>query len=141
MATSSGPTIHGSAVLVGDRAVLIRGPSGADDVTKQRYHDVIDTFCDSVVDLLKMIELAAEFERFWLVSVYTPNSKGDLSRLELRYRHWDPAFLAFVTGGSSIISGWDDAAIQLLSLPILAYALWVIAGMPKSTSIFTPFAS
>ncbi len=24
-----GPTIHGSAVLVGDRAVLIRGPSGA----------------------------------------------------------------------------------------------------------------
>ena len=40
--------------------------------------------------------LAAEFGRFWLVSVYTPNSKGDLSRLELRYRHWDPAFLAFV---------------------------------------------
>lgn len=25
----SGPTLHGSAVLVGDRAVLIRGPSGA----------------------------------------------------------------------------------------------------------------
>jgi serine kinase of HPr protein (carbohydrate metabolism regulator) len=29
MTASSGPTIHGSAVLVGDRAVLIRGPSGA----------------------------------------------------------------------------------------------------------------
>ncbi|MCE3257229.1 MAG: Hpr(Ser) kinase/phosphatase, partial [Nitrobacter vulgaris] len=29
MIASSGPTIHGSAVLVGDRAVLIRGPSGA----------------------------------------------------------------------------------------------------------------
>ena len=43
--------------------------------------------------------LAAEFERFWLVSVYTPNSKGDLSRLALRYRHWDPAFLA--TSGNS----------------------------------------
>jgi serine kinase of HPr protein (carbohydrate metabolism regulator) len=27
--SGSGPTIHGSAVLVGDRAVLIRGPSGA----------------------------------------------------------------------------------------------------------------
>ena len=40
--------------------------------------------------------LAAEFERFWLVSVYTPNSKGDLSRLPLRYQHWDPAFLAYV---------------------------------------------
>jgi HPr kinase/phosphorylase len=29
MTASSGPTIHGSAVLVGDRGVLIRGPSGA----------------------------------------------------------------------------------------------------------------
>jgi exodeoxyribonuclease-3 len=40
--------------------------------------------------------IAAEFPGFWLVSVYTPNSKGDLSRLDLRYRHWDPAFLAFL---------------------------------------------
>jgi exodeoxyribonuclease-3 len=40
--------------------------------------------------------IAAEFDRFWLVSVYTPNSKGDLSRLDLRYRYWDPAFLAYV---------------------------------------------
>lgn len=29
MTASPGPTIHGSAVLVGDDAVLIRGPSGA----------------------------------------------------------------------------------------------------------------
>ena len=42
------------------RQMLHRGPSGADDVTKQRYHDVIDTFCDSVVELLKMIELAEQ---------------------------------------------------------------------------------
>ncbi len=41
--------------------------------------------------------LAAEFDRFWLVSVYTPNSKGDLSRLALRYQAWDPAFLSFLT--------------------------------------------
>jgi exodeoxyribonuclease-3 len=40
--------------------------------------------------------IAAEYDRFWLVSVYTPNSKGDLSRLDLRYRYWDPAFLAHV---------------------------------------------
>jgi len=40
--------------------------------------------------------LAAEFEGFWLVTVYTPNSKGDLSRLGLRYDAWDPAFLAYV---------------------------------------------
>lgn len=40
--------------------------------------------------------LAAEYDRFWLVTVYTPNSKGDLSRLRLRYAHWDPAFLAYI---------------------------------------------
>jgi exodeoxyribonuclease-3 len=37
--------------------------------------------------------LTAEFEKFFLVTVYTPNSKGDLSRLKLREKHWDPAFL------------------------------------------------
>ena len=40
--------------------------------------------------------IAAEFPDFWVVTVYTPNSKDDLSRLELRYRHWDPAFLAYI---------------------------------------------
>ena len=40
--------------------------------------------------------LAAEFDGCWLVTVYTPNSKRDLSRLDLRYRQWDPAFLAFM---------------------------------------------
>lgn len=41
--------------------------------------------------------MAAEFEKFWVVTVYTPNSKGDLSRLALREKHWDPAFLAYVS--------------------------------------------
>lgn len=40
--------------------------------------------------------IAAEFEKFWVVTVYTPNSKGDLSRLSLRYDQWDRAFLAYV---------------------------------------------
>lgn len=38
--------------------------------------------------------LAAEFEDFWLVTVYTPNAKDDLSRVPLR-QIWDPAFLAY----------------------------------------------
>ena len=41
--------------------------------------------------------LALEFDNFYLVTVYTPNSKGDLSRLELRHKQWDPAFLEYVT--------------------------------------------
>ena len=40
--------------------------------------------------------IAAEFDQFWLVTVYTPNSKGDLSRLTLRHERWDPAFLAYM---------------------------------------------
>jgi exodeoxyribonuclease III len=40
--------------------------------------------------------IAAEFDDFWVVTVYTPNSKGDLSRLALRHDHWDKAFLAYV---------------------------------------------
>ena len=38
---------------------------------------------------------AAEFDDFWLITVYTPNSKGDLGRLKLR-QNWDRAFLKFV---------------------------------------------
>lgn len=39
--------------------------------------------------------LTAEFADFWLVTVYTPNAKDDLSRIPLRHKHWDPAFLAY----------------------------------------------
>ncbi len=38
--------------------------------------------------------ITAEFEDFFLVNVYTPNAKPDLSRLNLRHKQWDPAFLA-----------------------------------------------
>ena len=39
--------------------------------------------------------ITAEFEDFYVVNVYTPNSKGDLSRLPMREKHWDPAFLQY----------------------------------------------
>jgi exodeoxyribonuclease-3 len=37
--------------------------------------------------------ITAEFEKFYVVTVYTPNSKRDLSRLELRHKKWDVEFL------------------------------------------------
>ncbi len=40
--------------------------------------------------------IAAEFEKFWTVGVYTPNAKDDLTRIPLRHKQWDPAFLAYV---------------------------------------------
>ena len=39
--------------------------------------------------------LAAEFPDFWVITVYTPNAKDDLGRLQLRAQQWDPAFLAY----------------------------------------------
>ncbi|MDH5442583.1 MAG: exodeoxyribonuclease III [Candidatus Nomurabacteria bacterium] len=37
--------------------------------------------------------MTAEYPDFYLVNVYTPNSKRSLERLDLRSGHWDPAFL------------------------------------------------
>lgn len=39
--------------------------------------------------------IAAEYDKFWIVTVYTPNAKEDLSRIPLRHKQWDPAFLAY----------------------------------------------
>lgn len=39
--------------------------------------------------------VTAEFEKFIVVTVYTPNAKDDLSRIPLRHTQWDPAFLAY----------------------------------------------
>ncbi len=36
-----------------------------------------------------------EFEHFFVVTVYTPNAKDDLSRIPMR-QAWDPAFLAYM---------------------------------------------
>lgn len=40
--------------------------------------------------------IALEYNDFFAVSVYTPNAKDDLSRLPLRHKQWDPAFLAYM---------------------------------------------
>lgn len=40
--------------------------------------------------------LSLDLGKFYLVNVYVPNSKPDLSRLELREKEWDPEFLQFL---------------------------------------------
>jgi len=40
--------------------------------------------------------ITMEFEKYFLVTVYTPNSKNSLERLEYRHKKWDPAFLTHV---------------------------------------------
>ena len=40
--------------------------------------------------------VACDMHDFYVVSVYTPNAKDDLSRLDLRHKRWDPAFLEYM---------------------------------------------
>lgn len=40
--------------------------------------------------------IALDTGSIYVVSVYTPNAKDDLSRLALRHKHWDPAFLEYM---------------------------------------------
>lgn len=62
-----------------------------EDIIKQ-YKVTGDTYGDPNKEGRVM---AAEFEKFWVVTVYTPNAKDDLSRVPLRHKQWDPAFLAY----------------------------------------------
>lgn len=84
------------------------GYSGTALLSKVKPLQVVNGFPD---DIIKKFELhgdvygnpnqegrviAGEFEKFWFVGVYTPNAKDDLSRIPLRHKHWDPAFLAYM---------------------------------------------
>jgi exodeoxyribonuclease-3 len=84
------------------------GYSGTAIFTKIKPKQVINGFPEDFAKKYKFVDsetrdsanegrvIAAEFDNFWLVTVYTPNSKDDLSRIPLRHKHWDPAFLAYV---------------------------------------------
>lgn len=84
------------------------GYSGTAIMTKIPPLQVVDGFPQDIIKEYKVTGdtygdpnqegrvIAAEFEKFWVVGVYTPNAKDDLSRVPLRHKHWDPAFLAYV---------------------------------------------
>jgi exodeoxyribonuclease-3 len=40
--------------------------------------------------------VALEYEEFFLVNVYTPNSQRELTRLDYRTKQWEPAFRAYL---------------------------------------------
>lgn len=64
--------------------------NGFSDAIAQKYGLTDDSYGDPSKEGRI---ISAEFTDWWVVTVYTPNSKGDLSRLGLRHRQWDPAFL------------------------------------------------
>jgi exodeoxyribonuclease-3 len=65
------------------------GYSGTAIFSKTQPLDVTEDFPDGQhTGEGRMI--TCEYEGFYLVNVYVPNSKGDLSRLGYRYDSWDP---------------------------------------------------
>ncbi len=85
-----------------------KGYSGTAIFTKEKPMAVVNGFPEKIAKRFDLIDgaernaetegrvIAAEYGKFFVVTVYTPNSKDDLSRLELRHEHWDPAFLAYM---------------------------------------------
>jgi exodeoxyribonuclease III len=84
------------------------GYSGTAIFTKEKPLTVILGLPEDLIKKYKLDEdkygnpnkegrvISAEFSDFFVVNVYTPNSKQDLSRLKLRHEKWDPAFLEFI---------------------------------------------
>lgn len=85
-----------------------KGYSGTAILSKEKPIKILEGFPSDIVKDFELDNdkygnpnnegrlMSAEFADFWLVNVYTPNSKGDLSRLKLRYEYWDKAFLTYI---------------------------------------------
>lgn len=103
-----------------------KGYSGAAIFTKPQPLSIVNGLPAHIVEKYNMDDdgygdpnlegrvIAAEYEHYWVVTVYTPNAKDDLSRLPLRHDHWDPAFLAYVKALESgdIPSSSDLSGVQ-----------------------------
>jgi exodeoxyribonuclease-3 len=84
-----------------------KGYSGTAIFSKRKPLAVINGFPDEFARRFRFADelkrdsaeegrvITAEFDNYFVVTVYTPNAKDDLSRLPLRFKHWDPAFLAY----------------------------------------------
>src|SRR3989344_866979 len=66
---------------------------GIPDDILEKYHMGNDAYGDPNEEGRVV---TAEFDEFFFTTVYTPNSKDDLSRIPLRHKLWDPAFLTFL---------------------------------------------
>lgn len=85
-----------------------KGYSGTAIFTKQTPISVALNFPPKIAQKYNLIDeqgrdanregriVCAEFEDYFLINVYTPNAKDDLSRLLFRHKAWDEAFLAYM---------------------------------------------
>ncbi len=81
----------GTAIFTKTKPLAVRNDF-PEEITR-KYDAMVDNYGDP---LHEGRVLTAEFEKFYLVTVYTPNSKGDLTRLSLRHKLWDKVFLEYM---------------------------------------------
>jgi exodeoxyribonuclease-3 len=81
-----------SGTAIFSRTEPLKVVNGFPDDIAKNYHLIDGAERDSATEGRV---IAAEYEKFYVVTVYTPNAKEDLSRIPLREKHWDPAFLAY----------------------------------------------
>lgn len=72
-----------------------KGYSGTCVFTKEKPLDVVNGILLDIHDQ-EGRTITLEYPTFFLVNVYVPNSKRDLSRLEYRSKQWDTDFLRYL---------------------------------------------
>ncbi len=86
--TASRPGYSGTAII--SKAPALQAINGFLPAVQKKYHQLlIDKYGDTTAEGRL---ISVEFQDFWVISVYTPNSKNDLSRIPLRHLGWDKAF-------------------------------------------------
>lgn len=80
----------GTAIFSKEKPISV--VNGIPDVICKKYGLIADEYGDPRTEGRV---ISAEFGAFYVVTVYTPNAKDDLSRIPLRHKHWDPAFLSY----------------------------------------------
>ena len=85
-----------------------KGYSGTAIFTKEKPISVLLDIPENIAKKFKLVTdkygdanaegrvIAVELKNFFVVTVYTPNAKDDLSRIPLRHKIWDRAFLAYM---------------------------------------------
>jgi len=80
----------GTAILSREKPIQVVNGFPHEFATRFRFADELERDSSEEGRVI-----SAEFPKLHVVTVYTPNAKDDLSRLALRHKQWDPAFLAY----------------------------------------------
>ncbi len=80
----------GTAIFTKTKPISIL--NGLPEATAKKFGLIADGYGDPQAEGRVV---TAEYKDFYIVTVYTPNAKDDLSRIPLRHKQWDPAFLAY----------------------------------------------